>query len=314
MKVPTIFWWDNFDRNIETSSGAGSIHNTPGIAFQEHTAAAVMRKEQITIPRSKRRSIQRSGENADKRVAINPKAEPPSLAEEHARAAPSDAEMFCAKLLALWKSVRYLNAANQTNPRFVGWIVRRFQQAHSKATLMTYLPPITSPITEYPTIIEMFHQSRQLAKQSNMCYTHITLDVGAAIKAFHVVWNRPDAWADIIIHLGDFLAMMAFFRVVGRFVEGSGFEDVLFQVGLCSSGSISGVISGKHYNRCWLVHEAFSEALERLFIEQYLSPMPEIVKEFARRNPAEEHNVNDILNIKLPKNMLNNIKRRKPNV
>lgn len=226
-----------------------------------------MRQEDITIPKSKRRSIQLSRDNADKRVAINPKAEPPSFAEVQTRPAPSDAEMFCSKLLLLWKSVRYLNSANQTNPRFVGWIVRRFQQAHSKATLMTYLPPISSPITEYSTIIEMFHQSRQLARQSNMSHAHITLDVGAAIKAFHVVWNNPDAWSDIIIHLGDFHAMMTFFAVIGRFVEGSGFEDVIFQAGLCSSGSITGVMSGKHYNRCWLVHEAFSEVLERLFTE-----------------------------------------------
>ena len=184
--------------------------------------------------------------------------------------------------------MRYLDAANQRNPKLVGWIVRRFQQAHSKATLMTYLPPICSPITEYSTIIEMFHQSRQLAKQSNMSYTHITLDVGAAIKAFHVVSNNPRAWSDIIIHLGDFHAMMAFFAVIGRFIESSGFEDVLFQAGLCSSGSITGVMSRKHYNRCWLVHEAFSEALERLFIEQYLPSIPEKVKEFAQSNPVEK--------------------------
>ena len=242
-KVSTIFWCDNFDRNVEAASGAGSIHNTPGIAFQEHSAAAVMRQEDITISKSKKRS-----------------------------------------------------SANQTKPRFVGWIVRRFQQAHSKATLMTYLPPISFPITEYSTIIEMFHQSRQLAKQSNMSYTHNTLDVGAAIKAFHVVWNNPDAWSDIIIHLGDFHAIMAFFAVIGRFVEGSGFEDVLFQAGLCSSGSITGVMSGKHYNRCWLVREAFSEALERLFIEQYLPTIPEKVEEFAQSDPTQETSLTNILN------------------
>lgn len=161
---------------------------------------------------------------------------------------------------------------------------------------MTYLPPISSPITEYSTIIEMFHQSRQLAKQSNMLYTHITLDAGAAIKAFHVVWNNPAEWSDIIIHLGDFHAMMAFFAVIGRFVEGSGFEDVLFQAGLCSSGSITGVMSGKHYNRCWLVHEAFSEALERLFLEQHLPTMPKKVEECAQSNPAQATSLTNILN------------------
>ena len=82
-KVSTIFWWDNFDRNIETVSGAGSVHSTPGVVFQENSAAAVMRHEDVSIPRSKRRSIQLSTENVDKRVAINPKAEPPSFAGLH---------------------------------------------------------------------------------------------------------------------------------------------------------------------------------------------------------------------------------------
>ena len=102
-------------------------------------------------------------------------------------------------------------------------------KADVKLTRMTYLPPIKTPITEYATIIEMFHVSRELARQSNMSYVHITLDVGAAIKAFNVVWNNPASWSDIIIHLGDIHAMMAFFGVIGRFVAGSGFEDVLFQ-------------------------------------------------------------------------------------
>ena len=62
-----------------TVSGAGSVHNTPGVVFQDNSAAAVMRHEDVTIPRSKRRSIQLSTENVDKQVAIHPKAEPPIL-------------------------------------------------------------------------------------------------------------------------------------------------------------------------------------------------------------------------------------------
>ena len=81
--------------------------------------------------------------------------------------------------------------------------------------------------------------------------------------------------------------MMAFFGVIGRFVESSGFEDVLFQAGLRSSGSIAGVMSGKHYHRCWLVHEVFSEALERLFIEQYLPTIPKTVEELVLNESDE---------------------------
>ena len=69
---------------FETASGAGSIHNTPGIAFQEDSAAAVMRQEDISVPKSKRRSIQLPRDNLSKRVAVNSKAEPPSFVQAQA--------------------------------------------------------------------------------------------------------------------------------------------------------------------------------------------------------------------------------------
>ena len=82
-----------------------------------------------------------------------------------------------------------------------------------------------------------------------MRYTHVIFDLGAAIKGFHVIWNQKGHWKDIIIHLGDFHAFMAFFGCVGKYITGSGFEEVAFQSGLCTSGSITSVLSGKHYNR-----------------------------------------------------------------
>ena len=50
-------------------------------------------------------------------------------------------------------------------------------------------------------------------------------------------------------------------------MQGSGFEDTVYQTGLCTSGGINGIIAGKHYNRCWFVHESFADALDRLFCE-----------------------------------------------
>ena len=57
-------------------------------------------------------------------------------------------------------------------------------------------------------------------------------------------------------------------------MKGSGFEEIIFQTEICSSGSIGGILSGKQYNRCWTVHEAFSEALERLFLQHYVTEAP----------------------------------------
>ena len=117
----------------------------------------------------------------------------------------------------------------------------------------------------------MFFRSEKLAAQSNMKYTHIVLDCGAAIKAYHVLWNNPDRFKNIVIHLGDFHTMQAFFGVIGLYISGSGFKDVIFQLGLCQPGSMTALIKGKHYNQAWLIHESFAEALSRMFIEKYIS-------------------------------------------
>jgi len=36
---------------------------------------------------------------------------------------------------------------------------------------------------------------------------------------------------------------------LGKFVTGSGFEEILQESGICASGSINKVMGGKHYNQ-----------------------------------------------------------------
>ena len=54
--APVTFWYDNFDKFVDTGTGAGSIHNTPGIAFQEELANTVIRGD-ISIKKSQRTSL-----------------------------------------------------------------------------------------------------------------------------------------------------------------------------------------------------------------------------------------------------------------
>ena len=46
-----------------------------------------------------------------------------------------------------------------------------------------------------------------------MPYVNITLDIGAAINAYKVLWNRRDQFANIVIHPGDFHFMKENFQV-----------------------------------------------------------------------------------------------------
>ena len=60
------------------------------------------------------------------------------------------------------------------------------------------------------------------------------------------------------------------FSIIGMLIQVSGFEDIIFQSGMSSTGSLNGVLSGSHYNRCWRIHQHFTEALERLLFERFI--------------------------------------------
>ena len=50
----------------------------------------------------------------------------------------------------------------------------------------------------------------------------------------------------------------------------SGFEDIVYQAGICTSGSLLGAMMGSHYNRAWLIHSIMSEGFERLLLKRFL--------------------------------------------
>jgi hypothetical protein len=56
---------------------------------------------------------------------------------------------------------------------------------------------------------------------------------------------------------------------IDKMMTGSGFAEILIESGLCASGSIDQVMSGKHYNRAVRVHHRMLEVIERMLIEAF---------------------------------------------
>ena len=71
-KVPTFFWWDNFDCKKENAEG--SIHTTHGIGFQEQQSSIVQRPA-MDIEVSKKRTMEKIVSPRDRRK-INPHKNP----------------------------------------------------------------------------------------------------------------------------------------------------------------------------------------------------------------------------------------------
>ena len=171
----------------------------------------------------------------------------------------------------LWTVVRLLSSNDQAVPTFSGWSISQADGESLTKTVLSYLPPLPTPITEGNTIYKIFEIIQKRAIKMNIPYANITFGIGAAVNAFKVLWNYPEKFSNIVMHLADFHYMKEGFILMGKLIGGSGFEDVIFQAGICSSGSMNGVMSGSYYNRSWAVHGLFSEALERLLFERFLT-------------------------------------------
>ena len=136
------------------------------------------------------------------------------------------------QILTLWKVERRIHSGeNQIIPTFVQLFGIEYFQ-----TVLTYLAPIPCRITEFSTVCEATHRSIHLSKISNMEHIHITVDVGAAEKYHKVIWNNPDEFKDVIIHLGDIHTFMHLFSNCGKIVTNSRFEEIVYQARMCSVG------------------------------------------------------------------------------
>ena len=52
-------------------------------------------------------------------------------------------------------------------------------------------------------------------------------------------------------------------------MKGSGFAEIVIEAGICASGSLENVMSGKHYNRALRVHRYVLEGLQRLLMQRF---------------------------------------------
>ena len=107
------------------------------------------------------------------------------------------------------------NGFDQIVPVFKGWMlqIRSLDQHNITKTVATYLPPLASNVTDFETIQQYLSYFQKLAKDVGMPYVNVVLDVGAAMNALRTVWNYPEEYKNVIIHLGSFHFLKESFQV-----------------------------------------------------------------------------------------------------
>ena len=68
----------------------------------------------------------------------------------------------------------------------------------------TYLPSIPSKVVEFTTIETYLEYLEKISMSCYMPFVNITLDVGAAMNTYKLVWRNTERFKNVVIHLGDF--------------------------------------------------------------------------------------------------------------
>ena len=66
------------------------------------------------------------------------------------------------------------------------------------------------------------------------------------MKAYPLVWNNLTEYERYIVMIGIFHVTCAYLKMVGKKMAGSGLSDAVLEAGLIVSGSLNGVLKGKH--------------------------------------------------------------------
>ena len=207
--VIIVFWGDNLDSKVELDTGGGAVNMTTIMAFQEESIGAVPDKRTVSVPKTKSRTVAVEFEKHN--ITFCAKQEPNIIFE--AVATDLDSVFDFLNKYCTWIYLRYTNRSEQIHPNLSGMLLRLRQKEYASQSLKisktveTYLPPLPTKVTDPQTIYSYFKYFQSLADEMNMPYVNITLDVGAAINAYKLLWKYSQEFANVVIHLGDFHIM-----------------------------------------------------------------------------------------------------------
>ena len=272
-REPSVFHseFDNFDSLVNDLTGKGSVHTAHGIMMQEvsddHAGSCPAKPTQL---KTKQRSLQLTEATILPDCYVTTRKSPKLQVKQLQYPGSVEATGTSIKLRSLWIMIRLKAETQQKVPGWTGFISETGERP-TKLTTIDYYQVINQPITEYKTVQECLRAAEEATREVGQSYVITTFDLGVCMKAFPLVWNSPDKYKSHIILIGTFHLVCAYMKMMGKKMAGSGLSDILLEAGLIGSGSLTGVLSGKHYDRALHCHKLMLECLERLLLAEYLN-------------------------------------------
>ena len=133
-----------------------------------------------------------------------------------------------------------------------------------------YMPNLKEPITSLAVVRHTLLTTQKCAEECNQRYGVVTYDLNAAKPAMQIQATESPRFDNVFIMMRAFHIEMAFFKAIGKLIAESGGTDILTEAEVIATGSLNGLISGKHFNRCKRIHPLLALAFEVLHFKAFL--------------------------------------------
>lgn len=284
--------FDNFDRFVETRNGKDTLHDTVGIIYQNvdpdaieetqlsNVSAADDSAVDSNLKKRKRRSLEVISVDLEEQPSTSKKKKPngsdlsthesentkPLAKSTQTNIEPVNLQLY--KMIdTIWMMSHALQLSNV--PMWVGFNALLCHNDNPRQ-IVSYLTPINASPTNKSVVLETMKRSQEICKEVKQSSIQVTYDLAIAKIAIQLQANHEPELNNLFIHLGPFHIMMAYFKAVGKIIVDCGLTNVMIQSNLLASGSVSGFLEGKHFNRCKRLHPLMALGLEILHFRSFL--------------------------------------------
>lgn len=249
--------------------GRGTTHCTNGIVIQRTPLTCALPPELVsTRPHTKRRSV--TGISTDVLPYHSGRRQGPSPVAIDVNTVlqrtPEDSQyarvidfgwMLCRKAFedTLFTSIE---DQRQVIPAWTSFNILLQMNEVPQKSCIGYCPVIEASPTELPTVFTLLKRSLQMGDQLNQSDVVVVLDQAIYAKALEVIWQNQEQFRRMVVRMGSFHIMCAFMAAIGKRFGDAGLADILIESGVVGSGSVAGVLEGKHYNRAVRMHKVWT--------------------------------------------------------
>ena len=128
-------------------------------------------------------------------------------------------------------------------------------------------------------VFSILKKTLEISESLSLEHIVFVCDQALYSKVQEIRWREEgDFLNKIVVRLGEFHTCMSFLSIIGKRFSDAGLKDVMVDSGIIAEGSLSGVLSGHHYNRSVRSHKLICDAFLRLQFESYLESLSDQAK------------------------------------